>query len=215
MAKRRRVGNILALAVLATLVQRPMHPYEMASLLRARGKEQDMRIKWGSLYTVVGNLEKHGLVEATESVRQGGRPERTIYRITDAGREELLDWTRELISTPEREFPRFEAGLSVLGVLPPEEAIDLLRQRLGLLEQELDRDRDALAEHGKDVPRLFLVEMEYDLAVRAAEATWTRSLLDELASGSFPDLDVWRAWHETGEIPPEMAELADRGRPQD
>ena len=214
MAKRRRVGNILALAVLATLVQRPMHPYEMASLLRARGKEQDMRIKWGSLYTVVGNLEKHGLVEATESVRQGGRPERTIYRLTGAGREELLDWTRELISTPEREFPRFEAGLSVLGVLPPEEAIDLLRQRLGLLEQELDRDRDALAEHGKDVPRLFLVEMEYDLAVRAAEVTWIRSLLDELASGSFPGLDMWQAWHETGEIPPKVAELADRGRPQ-
>jgi DNA-binding PadR family transcriptional regulator len=215
MVKRRRVGNLLALAVLATVIQRPMHPYEMASLLRERGKERDMKIKWGSLYTVVQNLEKHGLIEATESVRQGGRPERTIYQITDAGREELDDWARELISTPEREFPRFEAGLSVLAVLPPDEAAGLLRQRLELLEEELTRDRDALAEHGRDVPRLFLVEMEYDIAVRAAEVTWIRSLIDELVSGSFPGIKQWRAWHETGELPPEVAELTDRGRPKD
>lgn len=215
MAKRRRVGNLLALAVLATVIQRPMHPYEMASLLRERGKERDMKIKWGSLYTVVQNLEKHGLIEATESVRQGGRPERTIYQITDAGREELDDWARELISTPEREFPRFEAGLSVLAVLPPDEAAGLLRQRLDLLQEELTRDRDALAEHSRDVPRLFLVEMEYDIAVRAAEVTWIRSLLDELVSGAFPGIKQWRAWHETGELPPEVAELTDRGRPKD
>src|ERR1700716_614475 len=123
-----------------------MHPYEMASLLRTRGKERDMKIKWGSLYTVVQNLEKHGLVEATESVRQGGRPERTIYRLTDAGREELEDWVRELVSTPEPEQRRFEAGLSVLGILPPDEAMSLLRQRLGLLEEAIAGQRVMLAQ---------------------------------------------------------------------
>ncbi|HZC27992.1 MAG TPA: PadR family transcriptional regulator, partial [Actinopolymorphaceae bacterium] len=75
MARRRKVGNLLALAVLSAVVERPMHPYEMASVLRERGKDNDMKIKWGSLYTVVQNLEKHGLLEATESMRQGGRPE--------------------------------------------------------------------------------------------------------------------------------------------
>src|SRR5215470_10266992 len=129
MAGRRRVGNLLALAVLSALVERPMHPYEMASVLRARGKDQDMPIKWGSLYTVVGNLAKHGLIEVAGNERSGARPERTVYRITDAGRAELADWVRELLGTPEREQPRFEAGLSVLGVLPPAEAIALLRAR--------------------------------------------------------------------------------------
>src|ERR687888_1769422 len=98
MAKRRPVRNLRALAVLTVVLQRPMHPYEMASVLRARGKDQDMPIKWGSLYTVVRNLEKHGLLEAAESGRQGGRPERTVYRITEAGRAEVEDWVRELVS---------------------------------------------------------------------------------------------------------------------
>ncbi len=64
MVEKRKVANLLALAVLATVVQRPMHRYEMASVMRARGKDRDMNIKWGSLYTVVANLEKNGLLRA-------------------------------------------------------------------------------------------------------------------------------------------------------
>ncbi|MEQ7008781.1 PadR family transcriptional regulator [Actinopolymorpha sp. B17G11] len=215
MAKRRKVGNLLALAVLSVVMSRPMHPYEMASVLRARGKDQDMKIKWGSLYTVVQNLEKHGLLEATGSQRRGGRPERTLYRITDAGREELEDWVRELVAVPEREQPRFEAGLSVIGVLHPDEATQLLRDRLTRLEQQIAAQRDALAEAGREVPRLFLVESEYDLAIREAEASWIRSLLDEFTTGSLPGLAEWRDWHETGRMPPEFEALAERGSTND
>src|SRR3954471_24483675 len=105
MAAKRRVGNLLALAVLSALGQRPMHPYEIATTLRGQGKDQDMEIKWGSLYTVVRNMEKHGLIAAVESSREGRRPERTFYRITDDGRAEMVDWARELVSTPVTEHP--------------------------------------------------------------------------------------------------------------
>ena len=210
--KRRRVGSMLALAVLAVVIERPVHPYEMASVLRSRGKDQDMPIKWGSLYTVVGNLEKHGLIEVAGSERSGARPERTLYRITDAGREELTDWVRELIGTPEREQPRFEAGLSVLGVLSPTEAIALLRTRRDALQSQVDGQRTALAQVAEDVPRIFLVEDEYDLAIRTAELTWLDGLLAELADGTLPGLDLWQSWHDTGEVPGELSELAERGR---
>ena len=215
MAKRRKVANVLALAVLGTVVQRPMHPYEMASMLRERGKDQDIKIKWGSLYTVVGNLEKHGLIEAAETARQGGRPERTVYRITDAGRAELVDWVRELVSTPEREQPRFEAGLSMLGALAPDDAIDLLRRRLDVLEGQLAEQRETLARHSAELPRLFLIENEYDLALREAEAAWVRAVLGELTDGTFPGLAQWREYHETGRLPPEFAEIAERGSTRD
>jgi DNA-binding PadR family transcriptional regulator len=213
--KRRKVGNLLALAVLSVVVSRPMHPYEMASILRIRGKDQDMKIKWGSLYTVVQNLEKHGLLQATESQRQGGRPERTIYRITDAGREELEDWVRELVAIPEREQPRFKAGLSVLGVLHPDEAARLLGERLTRLEHQIADQREVLTGASREIPRLFLVETEYDLAIREAEAAWVRSLLDEFTTGSLPGITEWRDWHETGQMPPELEALAERGSTKD
>jgi DNA-binding PadR family transcriptional regulator len=194
--QRRRVANLLALAVLSALVERPMHPYEMATVLRERGKDRDMKIKWGSLYTVVQNLGRHGFITVTGVDRQGGRPERTVYEITDAGRAELADWVRELVGVPEREQPRFEAGLSVLGVLHPDEAVTLLRQRLDRLEGEIAEQRAELARVAREVPRLFLVEAEYDLAIRAAEATWLRGFLTELAAGAFPGVDEWRAHHD-------------------
>ncbi len=211
MAARRKVANLLALAVLSTLYQRPMHRYEMASIMRARGKEQDMAIKWGSLYTVVDNLEKHGFVETIGNTRQGARPERTVYQITEAGRHELVDWTRELISAVDPEHPRFAAGLSVLAALPPDEVIELLRVRLGRLEESVAAQRAAIEAAAADVPRLFLIENEYSIAILAAEAAWVASLLEELTSGSYPDLARWRAWHQTGEMPDDLVELAERG----
>jgi DNA-binding PadR family transcriptional regulator len=214
-AKRRKVGNLLALMVLATLVERPSHPYELASLLRVRGKDQDINIKWGSLYTVVQNLEKHGLIEATASERQGRRPERTVYAITSAGRAELTDWVRELIRVPEREPTRFQAALSVVGVLGPDEAIDLLAERSATLDAQVEAYRASLAEWGKELPRMFLVEAEYELALRSAEAGWLRGFVGELRDGSFPGLAEWRLFHETGQLPPELAELSERGRVTD
>ncbi|MFI6920074.1 PadR family transcriptional regulator [Nonomuraea spiralis] len=199
MAERRPVGNLLALAVLTIAVQRPMHPYEMASVLRSRGKDQDMPIKWGSLYTVVRNLAKHGLLEAVESGRQGARPERTVYRVTEAGRREAEDWTRELLSTPQREPSSFEAGLSVMGGLRPDEVATLLRQRSHLLAERIEDARRTLAEEQGEVPRLFLIESEYALAMLEAQAAWVQSLLTELSEGTFPDLDAWRAFHMTQE----------------
>jgi DNA-binding PadR family transcriptional regulator len=209
---RRKVANLLALVVLGTVVQKPMHPYEIASLLRARGKDNDIEIKWGSLYTVVRNLAKHGFLEIVDSRREGARPERTIYAITDAGRAELVDWTRELVATLQPEHPRFKAGLSLLAALPPDEAVQAMSERLAALDRVVAEVSASLeAERANGVPRLFLIEVEYELSVREAEAGWVRGLLDELTSGSFVGLDAWRRWHETGEIPPELVELAEKG----
>ena len=71
MAKRRKVSNLLALSLLTLLTERPMYPYEMASMLRARGKDNAIKINWGSFYTVVQNLEKYGFIEAVEVAREG------------------------------------------------------------------------------------------------------------------------------------------------
>ncbi|OLZ59809.1 PadR family transcriptional regulator [Amycolatopsis keratiniphila subsp. nogabecina] len=193
MVKRRKVGNLLALAILSTLNERPMHPYEMASVLKSRGKDRDMGIKWGSFYTVVGNLRKHGLIEAAESGRDGARPERTVYRITDAGRDEMLDWLRELLAELAPEEPKFVAGLSVMGWLGPDEVVALFRTRLAALDEDIASTRAELARLIEEIPRLVLLETEYHLAIRVAEAEWVRSILGELTSGSMPGLAQWRA----------------------
>jgi DNA-binding PadR family transcriptional regulator len=209
-ARKRPVSNLMALGVLSTVVVRDMHPYEMAGALRGWGKDQDLPIKWGSLYTVVRNLAKNGLIEEVSSEREGRRPERTIYRITAAGRAELVDWTRELLSAVEHETPRFRAGLSVMSVLRPDEVAALLQQRVTEVSAAITASTDQLAQYAASVPRLFLIEMEYDIAMLRAEAAWMTSLIDELTGGTLPGIEQWRQFHETGHPPAEMAELAEK-----
>jgi DNA-binding PadR family transcriptional regulator len=206
---RRPVKNLLALAVLAVLAPgTPMHPYQLATVLKRTGKERDMAIKWGSFYTVIGSLEKHGLIAALGTDRAGRRPERTTYAITDDGRAELTDWLRELISSPAREADRFESALSVAGVLPPDEVSDLLATRLTALAAEIEGLRTELDAPG--VPRIFLIETEYALAMREAETTWVRALLGQITEGTLPGLAEWRAFHESGTAAEGWAELLEQ-----
>jgi DNA-binding PadR family transcriptional regulator len=207
MAKRRKIGNLLALSLLTLLTERPMYPYEMAATLRHRGKDQSIKINWGSLYTVVQNLEKHGFIETVEVAREGRQPERTTYRITDAGRAELTDWLRELLSEPEREYTKFEAALAECAVLSPRELTGLLRQRLEVLEATTAEYQAGLETLGAGLPRLFLIESEYHLALLRAETEWVRGLLKDFTDGTFPGIRDWQHFHDTGEVPDDIQAL--------
>ena len=169
-----------------------MHPYEMATTMRERGKDQSIKLNYGALYTVVQALQQHGLIVAQETERAGRRPERTVYRLTDAGRMELIDWLSELISTPVKEYTWFEAGLSLIPVLPPEDAAALLAQRCNRLEMEISQGHSLLqlaAQRG--VARLHLIEGEYLLAMQEAELAWTRQFAEAIRSGTLEGIAEW------------------------
>ncbi|MFI5886630.1 PadR family transcriptional regulator [Streptomyces sp. NPDC051554] len=203
-AKRRKLSNPLALAVLVTLWQGPMHPYEIAQTLRRQGKDTSTKINYGSLYTVVQNLEKHGFVEVADTERKGNRPERTVYGVTAAGREETTEWLSELLARPVKEYPIFETALSLLGALHPDEVVTLLEERVKNLDVQAASERGALEKLYESVPRLFLIEVEYQLHMIEAQAEWVRGFLDEIRKGSMLGVDGWRRFHETGELPPEF-----------
>lgn len=181
MASKRKVGNLLALAVLSYLSQQPMHPYELSRTLREHGDDRSIKFNHGSLYMVVGQLAKAGYIAEVATSRAGQRPERTVYALTDAGRAEFRDWLRELVAQPEHEYPHFVAALSLIAALPPSEVVPLLRHRLdqlhharaeirGLIDTSLDRG----------VPELFLVEEEYRLSLLGAETAFVEEFIGKI-----------------------------------
>ena len=197
MASKRKVSNPLALAVMALLFERPMHPYEMVSVMRERGKHESVRLRYSSLYSVVGALEREGLISTRETVREGRRPERTVYGITAAGRGEFLAWLRELLSEPVKEYTQFAAGLSFIAALPPDEAVGLLEERVRLLEEEIGEMGSGLEEAAGrlGLPRLFLIESEHELVLREAELGWVRGLVMEIRAGTLGGIGDWRSFH--------------------
>jgi DNA-binding PadR family transcriptional regulator len=136
MKKTRKIRSPLGLAVLVLLFEKAMHPYEMAATLQQRRKEQSIKLRYGSLYTVISQLQREGFIEAAGTERDGGRPERTTYRITDAGETEMSSWLRALLAEPVKEYPHFEAALSLLPALPPRDVQIFLAERLGRLEEQ-------------------------------------------------------------------------------
>lgn len=193
----RTVANPLALAVLALLRERPMHAYEMASTLKERAKHESIKLNYGSLYGVVNSLVRAGFIVPLETEREGRRPERTIYGLTAAGGEELVDWLTELIRDPVKEYPRFASGLSLVMVLSPADATRLLEQRASTLEEGLEVARAQLVEGlSQGLPRVVLIETEYALALQAAELDFVRALVGEMAAGTLDGLPLWRAYHE-------------------
>ncbi len=189
-------SNPLALAVLVSLMEAPMHPYQVAQMLRERAKEESVRLNFGSLYAVVDSLERRGLVRPRETLREGRRPERTVYEVTEAGAREAIDWLGEILSVPAKEYPQFMAGLSFMPALPPEEALEALEHRARALERRLVMMRSArkvAMDFG--LPRLFAVESEYEECILEAELGFTEGLAKEMRDGSFEGIEMWRGFH--------------------
>jgi DNA-binding PadR family transcriptional regulator len=196
MARKRKVGNLLALAVLSYLTQRPMHPYELSRTLRDNDDVRSIKFNHGSLYMVVGQLAREGFIAELETSREGQRPERTVYALTDAGRLELHDWLSELVEQPEHEYPHFVAALSMIAALPPGEVLTLLRHRLDRLtgqRAEIRGQIDRTVAGG--VHPLFLVEEEYRLALLDADAAFTEQFIDQITHPATGWGRLWAQFH--------------------
>jgi len=187
------------------LHERSMHPYEMKVLMLQRGHARAVRLKEASLYDTVERLAAVGFIAPLEVSREGRRPERTVYGITQAGRDDLLIWMQRLIAEPSPEYPNFAAALMFILGLGRDVAITSLTRRSAMLEAEISRIdafERALRESGAytemlppgmtEFPRLLGIEEEYAQAMRRAELAWVRQVIGELRDGTLP-------WPDLGE----------------
>ena len=175
--------NCWSLTVLCLLRVRPLHPYEMQRLIREWHKDEFLDLKRGSLYHAIERLRQTGCIVAIETCREGRRPERTVYRLTEVGEQQMLQWLEEMLAKPLREPTQFFAALSFLPHLPAETVVKQLQERMGLIESEIANLNIVLKTMTPKIGRLVLVEVEYVRAMRQAERAWVRSLLDDIRAG--------------------------------
>jgi DNA-binding PadR family transcriptional regulator len=174
--------STLAMVLLALLMESPMHPYRMQQMIKERGQDQLVNVaQRNSVYQALDRLVREGLARPGGTTRDSGRPERTVYEITDEGAATMRRWLTAMLPAPAREFPEFPAALAFLPVLDPREVRALLEQRITALDEKLAAvERQA----PPGLPRLFLIEDEYRAAMLAAEVAWLRGLVDDLAKGT-------------------------------
>ncbi|MFC5264048.1 PadR family transcriptional regulator [Kribbella qitaiheensis] len=182
----------LALAILGLLENGPMHPYGIQRLIKQWGKDQVVNVgQRTSLYRMIVRLEEAGLIAAGDTQRDERYPERTTYHLTDAGWAASRQWLAEIVATPRNEFPEFPAALSFIMLLTPQAATELFEERRDHLTRRItELEADLASEYeGAPVPRVVLIETEYQRAIADAELQWLEALLDDLRTGSL----TWQA----------------------
>lgn len=170
----------LAASVIALLCERPMHPYEMYRLMMDRHEDRVLKVRPGSLYHTVDRLTAAALVEPIGTDREGGRPERTTYRVTVAGRAAMQDWLRGELAHPVNEYPRFPVALGEAHNLPVAEAIEMLRSRIACIEADLAHGEPLLAAAAGRTSEAHLLDAYYLIDMARAEVSWLRRLVERL-----------------------------------
>lgn len=184
MEMRTQPKDMVALTTLALLSEQPCHPYEIQQLLKERHKSYAVG-KTRTLYRAIEELEAAGYIEPLETSREGRRPERTVYRITSEGSEELENWLAELLSTPVDETPVFQVAVGLLGYVTEERAHAALASRMVALRAKVTA-LDATLKMAQDdlgLPRLVLLELEHAMALASAETEWIRSIVTDMDTG--------------------------------
>ena len=195
MALRREDRDLTAVTVLAMLTLGPRHTYEMQRFVVKTHKDYLTGLP-RSMYHAVDRLHRDGLVAVAHTDRELGRPERTLYRLTDQGRDVLTDRLARLLATPDRDATLFVAALSLAACLPRPVAESALRSRV----EALDAARESLRrdmEQARGLERILLVEAEFELTRLGAEHDWVVALLDDLRSGALS----WPSATATSQFP--------------
>lgn len=198
----RRTLTPIALAAMELLHQRPMHPYELHQTMRDRATDRLVKLTAGTLYHAIDRLAADGLIEVVETGRAGRRPERTTYRLTEAGRDALGERVRELVAEPATEYPHYPVAISLVHTLARADAMTALRRRTIALEARIAADgviARRLTEDGLNP--LFWADLDYEIHLREAELAWTRRLLARIEGGEL-------TWAQDCGAPPRLGLIA-------
>ncbi|GAB3585454.1 PadR family transcriptional regulator [Amycolatopsis endophytica] len=173
----------MALAILELLHERPMHPYEMTQLMRDRHLEHRVAVKPGSLYHTVDRLLAAEHIEVVGTQREGRRPERTVYALTEQGRDAFVDRAKTMLGTIATEYPEYLSGLGALDDLGRDAGLEQLETRLMRLEAKAASQEVITRRLVAEVPEIYWVDWRYTTAQVRFELDWTRQLVHDIKTG--------------------------------
>ncbi|HUU28345.1 MAG TPA: PadR family transcriptional regulator [archaeon] len=163
--------------ILGMLAQKQMHGYEIKKRIsEALGESAD--INFGSIYYGLKSLTAQGFVDHIGDEPGKGSPERSIYRITPKGRQQLKVLVEKSLSDTGALLNPVEVGLSFMGGLPASRVREILTERYHRLKASYET---ALTEEARtDKSSWVGFIREYRLYHLGAEVHWLKNLLPKL-----------------------------------
>jgi len=166
----------MKLAILALLLERNMHPYEITLVMKERSMDRITKLQMGSLYYAVDKLASEGHIEAVEIISSPDRPDKTIYRITDSGIALFEQLVLQQFKKNEIIFHPLYLAIAVSRHVDPSKIEKLLEEKIRETEHLVNLAYQVYEEHIASVPRsaLHLMYGKYEHSM--TELKWLRRL---------------------------------------
>lgn len=166
-----------ALLLLGVLMTQSRHGYQINEFIE-RQLCDVVTMKKPTAYALLDRLAGDGLI-SVHVEQEGNRPPRKVYTITDVGRHVFKDLLKSNLSTLNTPVFTDDIGLMFLNYLPPQQAIDLLRQRLARLEAVLKSTVEVPPHGGLLTLHLAL---DHVTTLRRADRDWMVATIERLES---------------------------------
>lgn len=174
------------LVILGLLRQRPLYGYEIKQIIEEHMGDWTS-IAFGSIYFALDKLTEEGFIERAGVEQAGNRPSRSVFQVTETGRQEFLRLLRAGWRTVERQYFDLDLCLFFMGALPREEVKSYLHERIAGIEEVLHHvhahQEEEMAK--EEVPPLARAIFSHTLAHTRAELEWLRSVLQDFEHGAY------------------------------
>lgn len=194
----------MKLLILGILMEKDRHPYEIRQTMTNRSWNYAFRLRDGSLYYAVDQLRDHGLIEAAHTVPVPGehRPDKTIYRITEAGRREFDRLMYAQLEQPSYPQHPMMMAMPFLRLADQARVAEIAGRQLAACEERIASLEQALAVKASRIPASALRMIAGMLAFGRAEREWLETIIDEASSGAYDqERDPSGGWRRTARPP--------------
>lgn len=180
----------MKLMILGLLMEQDRHPYDMRQAIKQRNWDHAFKLRDGSLYYAIDQLRENGWIEATEIVPVPGehRPDKTIYRITDAGRERFLELFYEQLG--QMAYPQHPMMMAMpfLRHGDQERISEIAAKQLEVCRNRIAKLESGLNDRGKIMPNSSRRMIRGMLLYARAEEEWLEEMISEAKSGLYAEI---------------------------
>ncbi|WP_370636434.1 PadR family transcriptional regulator [Cohnella sp. CFH 77786] len=179
----------MKLLALGLLMERDRHPYEIRQTIKDRNWHVTFRVRDGSLYYAVDQMREDGLIEAAEVIPVPGdnRPDKTVYRITEKGKEAFLDLLYGQLGESHYPFHPFFPALPFIRHGDTALTAEFALRQLEACEARIERMKAVIELKQDYLPKGALHLLRGILRFSETERDWLKDVLADAESGALGD----------------------------
>ncbi|MEC0232104.1 PadR family transcriptional regulator [Paenibacillus alba] len=173
----------MKLVILGLLMEANRHTYDIRQTMKERSMHTYMKLQDGSLYYAMDQLRKDGLVEALEVVRDTNRPEKTVYQITEAGKNKFQELLVEQLHEEIKHYHPLYVALPFTVHGDQAKIAEILEHKIMAQKIIMQRTKSVYEEHIHSVPRVVLQMMVGGYKRAFCELKWLEELQKDAREG--------------------------------